>query len=198
MALRLFWCLLGARGMGIIALTTASGMGIIVLTMQDRSTRAPTISPRDLAWLAGFLEGEGCFSSQRYYQNRTCWYDLPSIQVNMTDRDVVARAGRLLGGRQVSVRVNCKTKHKDQYVWRVNGKRAVHVMRKLLPHMGKRRAKRISALIRSYEASISPQGSRGYRRYSSPLDSKRPSPKSGAVERANWLQQAKAKSRMTP
>lgn len=40
---------------------------------------------------------------------------------------------------------------KRAHIWRVNGRRAVHVMSLLLPHMGKRRTRRIKQLMLRYE-----------------------------------------------
>ena len=82
----------------------------------------------------------------------------------MADRDVVERAGKLLGGGQTKVRAgHPKTQKRSKiYVWRVNGQRAVHVMRLLLPHMGKRRARRIAALIKGYETHLGPKGGFGF------------------------------------
>lgn len=44
---------------------------------------------KDLYWLAGLLEGEGCFT----YSGST-----PMVQLQMTDKDVVERASLLLKG----------------------------------------------------------------------------------------------------
>jgi hypothetical protein len=130
--------------------------------------KTPKISRHLLAWLAGLLEGEGCFSSHCYY-NRSSRYVVPSIQLAMTDRDIVKRAGALIGGNQKSVRSYLQkpdarlrgNKYKRKYVWRVNGQRAVHVMKLLLPYMGRRRSRRISSLVRKYEEHVGPEGGRG-------------------------------------
>jgi hypothetical protein len=127
--------------------------------------KLPRISARDLVWLAGLLEGEGCFSLQCYRNGVTCLHALPSIEVQMTDRDVVARAGKLLGGGQTKVRGGGRPKAKrfhKVYIWRVNGQRAVHVMKLLLPHMGKRRSARITALVKQYETHLGPKGGYGF------------------------------------
>ena len=127
----------------------------------------PRLGAQDRAWLAGLLEGEGCFSLQRYFSSKRTWYALPSIQIGMTDRDVVQRAGALLGGGQAHVRVQARQPPcKPMHIWRVNGRRAVHVMKQLLPYMGKRRSKRMHDLIRDYERNPGPEGSRGCRSYS--------------------------------
>lgn len=121
--------------------------------MSQNAWKFPKISVRDLAWLAGLLEGEGCFSLQHYIQVGAGWFALPSIEVKMTDRDVVQRAGYLLGGGQKRIRMIRPqgASKKRSYTWRVNGQRAVYVMSLLLPNMGKRRARRIKQLVGRYE-----------------------------------------------
>jgi hypothetical protein len=121
--------------------------------MQSKPWKLPKIGSRDLAWLAGLLEGEASFSLQHYHHGGSLWYLLPSIEVKMTDRDVICRVGGLLGGGQQRVRSfrPKKASWKRVFIWRVNGRRAVHVMKQLLPHMGKRRSKRISQLVADYE-----------------------------------------------
>lgn len=132
--------------------------------------RLPKIAQKDLAWLAGLLEGEGCFSEQHYHHGGARWYVLPSIQLAMTDRDVVRRAGALLGGKQRSVRsyvpkparyVPKPGKYKRKFVWRVNGQRAAYVMKLLLPWMGKRRARAISRTLANYERRTILGGAKG-------------------------------------
>ena len=58
----------------------------------------PTGNPGELRWLAGLLEGEGHFR----------WDRKPIIQVQMTDRDVIERAGRAMGSP--SIRPGYKSK----------------------------------------------------------------------------------------
>jgi len=126
--------------------------------------RQPEIAEVDFAWLAGLLEGEGCFSLQSYRKHpaeKIGGYQVPSIELKMTDRDVVQRAGKLLGGKQGRVRSQLRKEHgKDRkpiFIWRVNGHRAVYLMSLLLPFMGKRRSSRIRELITLHKR----QGPRG-------------------------------------
>ena len=50
---------------------------------------------KDLYWLAGLLEGEGCFSSHRKS-------GYPSIVLQSSDKDIVKRAALLCGGRPIT------------------------------------------------------------------------------------------------
>lgn len=100
----------------------------------------------ETAWLAGLLEGEGCFyvNGERRPGRR------PSIgvQVKMTDEDVVVKAHKLMGSPSVRRHVdNRKEQNNDTYVTRVYGAKAEAVMRAVLPHMGTRRSQKITELL---------------------------------------------------
>jgi len=109
----------------------------------------------ELGWLVGLLEGEGCFGLTGYRsgENKTT----PIIQLAMTDLDVVRRAAAILGGGQKEPRVQLAAgqmagtdgpiARKTVYRWRVAGKRAIEVMRLVLPHMGERRSARIREIF---------------------------------------------------
>lgn len=118
------------------------------------SVKLPKIPARQLYWLAGLLEGEGCFSEQTYHKCGSHWRVLPSIELIMTDRDVVVRAGAMIGGAQRRVRSYPGTgSNKRTHRWRVNGARAAHVMKTILPLMGQRRSRRINKILVKYERS---------------------------------------------
>lgn len=93
--------------------------------------------PADLIWLAGLLEGEGAFDAhrQRY----------PRIRLQMTDRDTVERAARLMG---TTVRLSLK-RAPASATWNaeLSGDRAAAIMATLLPHMGARRSQRIADVL---------------------------------------------------
>jgi hypothetical protein len=100
----------------------------------------------ELCWLAGLLEGEGCF------QNRSDRYFSPLIQLIMTDKDVVVRAAKAMGAHKV-VQPTTKTSA-GTVLYRVNvyGTVAADLMRSLLPHMGERRSRKITEIL---EAAVS-------------------------------------------
>ncbi len=96
--------------------------------------------PADLIWLAGLLEGEGAFDSHRGRY--------PRIRLQMTDRDIVARAAALMG---TSVRASLK-RPPASTTWNaeVSGERAAAIMAALLPEMGARRSRRIGDTLAAY------------------------------------------------
>lgn len=105
------------------------------------------MSPFDVAWLAGLLEGEGHFglttttADTKKYGRKT--YQYPKVQLQMTDLDVVERAAALmecavLGPYQYF-------EHKKPF-WNAHvgkSERALSVMRAVYPQMSLRRRARI-------------------------------------------------------
>jgi hypothetical protein len=102
----------------------------------------PAIDDQDLAWLAGLIEGEGTFLTGPPSAPRS-----PAVQLSMVDRDVVERAGTLLG---VTVVPSRREGWKTAYCVRVRGSRAVLWMKRLRPLMGARRRDQIDRAVASY------------------------------------------------
>jgi len=101
----------------------------------------PWMSSAELHWLAGWLEGEGSFQAPPPSKPRC-----PRISGQAKDRDVVAEAGRLL---QIKPTLEKARREHWSPIWRVllQGRRAVALMLKLEPLMGKRRGEQIQGAI---------------------------------------------------
>ena len=98
----------------------------------------------DLMWVAGLLEGEGCFYVQKSHATHPT-KARPRIQIQMTDEDVIARAARILEcGYNRSLP---PSRRKPTYVIAVTGAKATALMRQLLPHMGERRSAKIREIL---------------------------------------------------
>jgi hypothetical protein len=105
----------------------------------------------ELCWLAGWLEGEGCF----------CFKDSPRgarilVQVFSTDLDVLERAATLMMSTNILTippRACVGTQWKSRGGWRteVQGQKAADLMRLLLPLMGRRRSAAISAALNGWD-----------------------------------------------
>lgn len=96
-----------------------------------------TATRDDVLWLSGLLEGEGSFDLHRGRY--------PRVRVGMADRDVVGRAATLMG---VGVRLSIRPRpYKALWHAEVSGRKAVAVMRAVLPHMGARRSARIAECL---------------------------------------------------
>ena len=92
-----------------------------------------------VAWAAGFFEGEGCISNVRKSQ---------SISLNNTDKDVIERFisivkyGNLIGPYK-SNGTKHKHTHKPYWMWAVAKKSEVkRILEMFLPYLGKRRRQR--------------------------------------------------------
>jgi hypothetical protein len=111
-----------------------------VVYIEDETTAETGISSNDLCWLAGLLEGEGCF----------VYDDSPGIRVGMTDLDVVQRVALLLGNRRVRGPYNRSTHgslNKDVYYVECWSGPAIEIMKAILPYMGVRRSAKINEII---------------------------------------------------
>lgn len=95
------------------------------------------MSPEQAAWLAGLLDGEGCFDAQR---------NNPRIRVKMSDHDVILRAADLMGATTYHETAR-QPHHKPCMVAQITGDRAVSVMRSVLPYLGIRRSAKVMELI---------------------------------------------------
>ncbi|WNM70104.1 HNH endonuclease [Myxococcus phage Mx1] len=93
-------------------------------------------------WLAGLLEGEGSFMSPSPSEP-----NCPKITLQMTDRDVVEKAARLMGITYIHERAPKNPKWKTTYRICVKGARAVELMKLLRMHMGQRRHKKIGEIL---------------------------------------------------
>lgn len=101
-----------------------------------------------LIWLAGYLEGEGCFRLTRDLRGRPDPLMHPRVQLCATDRDVVERVVEYLGG---GIRIHDRAPRskgwRPQYCIYVTSDRAVDLMRALLPYMGARRSQQIRDVL---------------------------------------------------
>jgi len=102
------------------------------------------VTETELAWLVGILEGEGYFS---WHGNKR-YYGTPQIALMMCDRDVVERVAQLMRVTSAIEEIGKKKSHwKTSFRCSVSGNPAADLMRKLLPHMGERRAAKIKELL---------------------------------------------------
>lgn len=116
------------------------------------------LSETEVAWLAGLLEGEGCFTPhktvfKRSY-GRAIYYQV-RVSLQMTDRDIIRRVARLLevnmnGPYDNNRKARGYSTPKSLPLWSVAvvGAKAEFISRLILPFMGKRRAARIRAGLR--------------------------------------------------
>jgi hypothetical protein len=111
----------------------------------------PQITELDAAYLAGFVDGEGCIS----VATRLGKYLTPTVQVSNTNQAILEYFLSKFGGT-IDVRRDTRPTRKQCNTWRVAGNEARIILRKLLPYL---RVKAPQALL---ALEYVPKGS-GYR-----------------------------------
>lgn len=96
----------------------------------------------DLYWLAGLVEGEGCYRAQG---------GALALQIAMTDRDVIERAAKMLSTR-VYVQEKAVPRQR-MYATVVSGPRAAGWMMTLYSLMGERRRSKIADCLGQWRAA---------------------------------------------
>lgn len=91
----------------------------------------------NIAWAAGFLEGEGSFGCPR---------TSPTVQCSQVQREPLERLQRLFGGNIYECG-RARKKWKGYHVWSVYGEQAKRVMYAILPLMSPRREGQIMVAL---------------------------------------------------
>ena len=110
----------------------------------------------ELYWIAGILEGEGCFSPHKGKPRKDGSRAIKAyIQLHMRDEDIVRRVCECTGVGKVygpyhftrnyagATKAYDKSKHSGQYRWCVTGDEALELLKELYPLMGERRREKI-------------------------------------------------------
>lgn len=92
-------------------------------------------------WLAGLLEGEGCFTTTGAKKSYVAVY------LVSTDKDVVETASEIMDCKVQTLKRISSVSRKPQYRAVVQGDKARKIMRNVLPFMGHRRTVRITELL---------------------------------------------------
>lgn len=120
------------------------------------------IDTKDIVWLAGLIEGEGCFQSSRTGNHATS--RTPTIDIQMTDKDVIEHAASILGANPRKPYRHKQGNHKLVYSVVVCGTRAISWMMTLYTLMGERRQAKIKEIIEAWKKSPNtPRAPRGQR-----------------------------------
>ena len=101
-----------------------------------------------IQWVAGLLEGEGCFYNQSRGHN-------PIIQLGMTDLDIVVRVAKILGCHKViKCKIDTRGKNpKSMYRTVLYGSLAIEWMMTLYTLMGTRRKEKIKECLLTWKKS---------------------------------------------
>lgn len=102
------------------------------------------IHREDAAWLAGLLDGEGCFDTVR---------GNPRVRVKLSDFDLVIRAASLMDATTHETRPD-NLNHRPLLTAQITGEQAVRVMRTILPWLSSRRAARVTQIVSDYNRKM--------------------------------------------
>ena len=103
------------------------------------------LKPEEWAWIAGIIEGEGCFST-------TTKNPHPIFNLQMVDEDIVKRFADLLGVKYAH-RVSKNDKHKDVYQVAVRRRQFIEwLVQNIYPWMGIRRRAKLDECIAFYQS----------------------------------------------
>lgn len=100
---------------------------------------------RQLAWLAGLMEGEGSFARGSPAKPRR-----PLTSIAMTDEDIIRRVCELWGTRVWLIKAR-NPRHKPVYRTELVGGSAVAMMALLRPHLCARRQAQIDAAVATFQ-----------------------------------------------
>jgi hypothetical protein len=120
----------------------------------DADVPAPRsdISEAEVAWVAGILEGEGCWT-QRSGGYTTWW-----IAVRMTDLDIIERLQKATGIGSIAPAAPAKTHYKMAWSWQVAARpQREWLTAQVWPWMGVRRRARIEELWPEVRAVVAQQ-----------------------------------------
>jgi hypothetical protein len=125
----------------LLGLIEADNEGDASCSKEDGIQSAPT---QFIPWIAGILEGEGCFTPNG---------DQIRISVEMTDEDIIARLADYSESKYSEGRQR-KASWKPTYCWTVANHKAYELMRQVLPWMGERRSAKIRESLSQYEEKM--------------------------------------------
>ena len=107
----------------------------------------------DIIWLAGLLEGEGSFQIAKQPNGNTTRHE---ISISMTDKDIIKRASKIMGGNITQYDPNTHPSNKSrkcQLIYRVRNGRKLEVyaiLSAIYSFMGLRRKNQIEKLMEDF------------------------------------------------
>lgn len=128
--------------------------------MMNDPNSVPLLNPYLVAWAAGLLEGEGCFSIfRRKDRYKTC---TTAVHCEMTDEDTIIKLHSVFNVGTVLTRPNMsgrkdRRERKPTYIWSVQNQAGIKlVCGAILPYMGTRRTTKINELLGYINEGITP------------------------------------------
>jgi hypothetical protein len=105
------------------------------------------ITTKDIAWAAGFLEGEGCFRIN--FKKSSPGYRGPRVTANQVQKEPLERLQKIFGGHINLVKF--RTYKNPIWDWQINGANAIGVMLTIFDFMSPKRKARIKEVIAAWK-----------------------------------------------
>jgi hypothetical protein len=88
---------------------------------------------RDAAWLAGYIDGDGCVSICRRERNST--YRQPELVIDSCDRELLDHVKELVGG-YITPKSNRSSVGRQGWHWQVRGgKKVIPILEQVAPYL---------------------------------------------------------------
>ena len=107
------------------------------------------INIKELYWLTGLVEGEGCPTVQIYNRKGRA-YPVPRLSIWMTDKDIIERAAKLLRCKRVYEKQPKARGSKKQYGAVIQHASAIGWVMTLYSLLGERRKQQIRKVIAAW------------------------------------------------
>jgi len=98
----------------------------------------------NLAYLAGIVDGEGYFFLEQARKN----YRIPVLGVEMAEKDVIQAFSEYFECGHLLMRAPKQAHHKILYRWRVRGRPAIAILKKMYKYFSIRRRKNADILFK--------------------------------------------------
>ena len=124
------------------------------------STKIEDLGKEKYLWIAGLLEGEGCFRIEKDQRKPHSKAQYVRIACEMTDKDTIERLQQYAGVGQVHSReprkLNGDVKsRKPTWAWEIGAMDDVYeLLENILPYMGQRRTKKIQQALNILQKKI--------------------------------------------
>ena len=106
-----------------------------------------------LAYLAGVFDGEGSFG---YWSKGAKRKDKEFVvQVEMRDMDIVGKFQEFFGCGTIAYRDSRQENHSPTHHWRVKNKKALEVLKLMMPYLGSRRTDKFKKVVIDMEQASS-------------------------------------------
>ncbi len=110
-------------------------------------------SIKELYWVAGFLEGEGCFC---FHKNGNGYNFVPKVTCGQKEIDPLIKVQKLFGGEIYYS--TAKSRTNPIYIWNVGGSQAIALMMTVWSLMCERRRAQIKQVIDGWKIAPSKSG----------------------------------------